>query len=320
MKKYSKIKLKHLMESDIAPCDIYLKLNDQKYVQVFKEEGILDPDDIMRYLNQGASGFYAEDEKYQSWSKNRAQNLVENLSSENIHIDRDEEEVLFQAFSQVREQALQLGMEKEVVSMVEKVQEETINSIKNKSISFKILCRLIIRNNYITSLSLLSSTITCGAAIKMSWTTKDTLGKFVLASLFSDITLQSEKLAKLSTSVELDNSFTDEEVEEFYAHPQAARELFSSLGFRSKNADLMMLHHHELPDGSGFPERLTANAIDPYVCLFILGQDVSRTLIEYDFKPQAWVVISDRLNTFYNRGNFRNPIKGLKKLFSGKIN
>lgn len=99
-------------------------------------------------------------------------------------------------------------------------------------------------------------------------------------------------------------------------HPIEGAELvLSGKGF-PPDVDRIILAHHEKPDGSGYPKGLSASAISPLACVFIIAEDfVSKAhdkSIDSNFKEQ----ILDEFVTKYSKGNFKQVLEGFKKFIT----
>lgn len=315
MEDYIAIKTKELMNGDIYPCDIFIQLAPDKYIKVFLEDDYIELEDIFKYKGKGVMHLFIKSEDNYKWQKVVSYQLKRKISNKSLDNDKSKEEYILDAFAKSRELVLTLGLEEETVEFIKTVQDETIHSLKKSNLSINYLARMISKNEFIASQSFLVATISCATAIKMSWSTKKTLQQFTLAGLFHDITLSNQKVQKVRVQAEFPSELLEKDIEDFLTHPVAAKELFNSLGFKAPSIEEIILYHHELPDGSGFPRGLNSVALPPHVCLFILCEEIASTLLLNDFKVEAWQIIRSRFEVFYNYGNFKTPLKGLKSLF-----
>ncbi len=73
------------------------------------------------------------------------------------------------------------------------------------------------------------------------------------------------------------------------------------------DVDVIILQHHELPDGTGFPRGLHAKQISPLACLFIVAHEVVTVIMRnrdagVDFQIREF--LNDRKQV-YATGNFK---------------
>ena len=80
--------------------------------------------------------------------------------------------------------------------------------------------------------------------------------------------------------------------------------------------DTIVLQHHELPDGSGFPRGLYHHQISPLACVFIVAQDLLDFYLANaaSAHPKADVFqafLAER-ETRYSSGTFKKILDSLK--------
>lgn len=316
MNEYKKIKTSELITRDVFPCDIYIQINPQKFIKIYPEGDFVDITAIYKYKAKGVLSFFIRTENHSQWLKASVYQLSRDLSQDSIHVDRSKEELIINGFSKSRELIQSLGVEMETLALIQSVQDECIVLFRKRNLSLNVLSNMIKNNDFLAEKSFLVATVSCAAALSMSWSTKKTLQKFILTSLFHDIALTNTNVQKIRVQAQLSDDFTPDDIEDFLTHPLAAKELFISLGFKVNSVEEMIMNHHELPDGSGFPTGLNSHSLSPHMCLFILAEEIAFTLILNNFSKEAWSLIKIRFETFYNKGNFKTPLKGLKALFT----
>ncbi len=107
--------------------------------------------------------------------------------------------------------------------------------------------------------------------------------------------------------------FTPEDQKIFLSHPKDGGSLvkryFSSA---PPDTDVLIMQHHELPDGSGFPFGLKAERISPLAALFIISNDFSYYVLT-DEEPSIDDFIL-KAQSRYDFMNFRKIIKALERV------
>ena len=78
------------------------------------------------------------------------------------------------------------------------------------------------------------------------------------------------------------------------------------------DVDQIILQHHELKDGSGFPRGLTSSRISPMASLFIIVEDLL-TFLEgaEDMEEKVSLFLKHR-ESQYNSGNFKKVFDAVK--------
>lgn len=80
--------------------------------------------------------------------------------------------------------------------------------------------------------------------------------------------------------------------------------------FLPTDIDNIILNHHELPDGKGYPRGLSSMQISPISCIFILAEKISISMIRNGVRYVSQEEFIDSLE-IYNHGNFKKPLAGL---------
>lgn len=317
---YFKIQIRELLNYHETPCDLYVALSDEKTVKVLNADEFYDEDFILKYIHKGVSLFLISLEEKEKWDKFLLSRTKIDLENDSF-IDDDPAKNLTKTFRRVREYSLNIGINEDVVEIIEGLQKKSIQSFRKNKTLYKYLMGMVCKENYTADHSLLVSSVACAVAIKMSWSTQATLKKFVVAGLFHDLYLDDPKLAKVHFLSELETGdFTKDEKVKIQQHPEHGAKAFSKAKISCPNAEKIILHHHELPDGSGFPQGLDSFSIPPYVCLFIIAEEVVRALFYYEFKKEAWNYLYSRIEEDYSKGNFRKPSIGFLEFFKDKRN
>jgi response regulator RpfG family c-di-GMP phosphodiesterase len=110
-----------------------------------------------------------------------------------------------------------------------------------------------------------------------------TFHKLVLASLYHDLSLRNDDQARTSTLDALRLSAGNQQmdsIEQINAHPHHAVALLHQLKDVPPDVDQIILHHHEKPDGSGFPAGINHRSFTPLSALFVLAHDFVDYFIE----------------------------------------
>ena len=79
------------------------------------------------------------------------------------------------------------------------------------------------------------------------------------------------------------------------------------------DVDQIILQHHELKDGTGFPRGLVSNRISPFATVFIIVEDLINFLGDtQDYHDKIHLFIKMRAERF-DSGNFKKVFDVLKK-------
>ena len=313
---YKAINLKQLLRFNETPCDLHIKLNEDKFLKFIQADSVYSEEIILKKLNQGVKLFYVLEDDYGKWDKFLSERVKLDLEFSKNLGDDAQFNTFSRAFAKVHDTANKLGINEETIEIVEGIQKNAIRYFRKNKKALDVLSKAQRGKNSLSEHSLIISHIACSVALSMSWSTESTLQKFIVASLFHDISLSSNKLIHIHTLAEAEEKgLTSAEIKQIRTHPLVSVELFNSLDINCPNADQIIMSHHELPDGSGFPKGIDAFNTPPYVCLFILAEYFIHTMHYYDFNDDGWAHTKEQFTTYFNKGNYKNPVKGFQKLF-----
>jgi putative nucleotidyltransferase with HDIG domain len=130
---------------------------------------------------------------------------------------------------------------------------------------------------YISSHSIMVAHISGTLAAGMTWSSDLTFEKLTYAALLHDVTIKSQALAAVENLKELEDrrkEFSDAEYKTYTTHAHDAAELAASFPEIPPDVSLIIREHHERPDGTGFPRKLTSSRISPLSTVFIIAHDV----------------------------------------------
>lgn len=222
--------------------------------------------------------------------KERLQNLgmKEEKKEEVIEEKPDEQEESSQEVKRIEQRldgTFALGKE-----FQKEIQQKTIKAVKimsKKPALKKLLEKLTLDrdpNSYVKNHINLLTRITCSIANLMDWNHESTLEKLIFVSYMHDITLVDHPhLAKIQTLAEyaqIEPTLSDEEKRLYIKHPEDIKKLISDLDDAPVDAEKIIMQHHELPDGSGFPGKLNHIRILPLAAVFIVSHDFVCYILE----------------------------------------
>ena len=226
----------------------------------------------------------------------------------------------------VQELAAKVGFSPEVREFTKANVLKTINEIKKQPRLNAILSRLNRnRDKYISNHSMLLAHLACALAAEMEWKSETTYHKLTLAAFLHDIAIANEDLARFNTLKELGarllaepTAFTPEEVAAFKQHPVKAAEIARLFDEVPPDVDVILLQHHERPDGSGFPRGLTHTWISPLTAVFIVAHDLVQFILEMPkgapFDEAAIQEFLGKHKEEYGFSNFKKATEGIRRI------
>ncbi len=307
----------------IAPLnvDIYIKLSEKKLLKIFQAGDVFDQNDLDKYmLRKNVYFFYIRNSDVGELL-NRLSSHIQKLidkSESKIPITKSNAFKSAVAANELLQEIVStIGPSAQVKSVIQENIKLTIQSLRQHP---KIRDYLNIisseKTKYIPEHSQMVGQIACLLASMMEWNSEATFHKLTLAAFIHDIVLRNPELAAIESLLELETykrNFSELEIKDYKLHPIRSAELVQELSDVPQDIEMIVLQHHEKPDGSGFPRGLTHNQIAPLSAIFIIAHDLTHYTITHGNKFDLGIYI-DSVREKYNYNNFRKVIKVLEDI------
>ncbi len=121
-------------------------------------------------------------------------------------------------------------------------------------------------------------------AVHLEWTTDKTIGKLIYAAYLHDIALHDKPhLARINTLSELESKKFELDPHDYklvFEHPNMAATTMA--GYTGMDPDIvtMIRQHHELPNETGFPAKISYSKIIPMSALFTVAHDLADYMLD----------------------------------------
>lgn len=310
---FKKISIDKFFKYSMKRLNVFIKLSDVKFVKIIEEEDD-DPKEIVeKYARKGITHLFLETESYESFMKNISKKLTDVLAGSVKDVGKTLDAQM-NSVDAIHEGLRNLGVSAEAMELAEKSVGATLKVLK-KSPNLSVLLNQMMKNkNYIYELSMINSYLSTAIAKETDWASEKTYDKLAMASLIMDISLESEDLAKIISldSPEFKN-LSQEFQDEVADHPHASVKLLDEAEDFSSDCRNIILEHHELPEGKGFPRKLNQTKISPLSCIMIISQHYARTVLLEGHSAEVIDKIKIEISKDFNKGNFKKPCAGFLK-------
>ncbi len=288
--------------------DVYIRLSNVKYIKLFGKGAQFTKEDCEKYLfSRKVEYFYLKNAE----SKEFVNKFLVDLKQMSEAITPESASswsTISESQEMVTELINRIGFTKEVQEIAKLNVDMTLKAIGESAKIAKVLdlSKLKVKN-YLSSHSVLLAHVACSIAGYMSWPSQSTFQKLSMAALFHDLVLQNVELAKISTKKELESYKTRLSTESYTAvknHPARCSELLKEMSEIPSDVDVIILQHHERPDGNGFPRGIRASQIAPLAAVMIIGHDMIDA-IEQEAEKFNLKDFLKKMESSYNAGPFR---------------
>ena len=298
-----------LRSIESAPVNIYTK-ESEIYKLWFNENDRLDLVKVEDFILSGGRLAYVNNLDRLSFAKAINENLQSQLKTEN-----DPQQLTYlagEAFNSAATLLNQVGVNDLSVKAA-KSTIEAMEKIARASPKLDDLMAILVRDQ--TSIAWrhsLMTAIVCHAIVeKMDWSNQEQANKLVFASFFHDICIPQDNLACIHSGGELFEADLDPTQKlKVERHAFAACELLQKVQGEPFGADNIILQHHGMPNGIGFPEDHLDNRITPLAIVFRVAEDYVHRLLSSE-KPDSFHVLK-ALTMRYNKGQYQKSVEALR--------
>lgn len=313
---YKKVRVFYFFRYSKTLVDIYLKLNENKYVKIINKGDRLDFGTIDKYAQKQLNYLHIKNDDYNSFATSLATHPF---------LEFDKDMPMEQRFTQtnaiVQNMARSTGISKSVIKMAERNIDLLLDEVESVKTLGPMLNKMRSRLDYSYDHSYLLSYFCSMLCDKMGWNTRRSREKLCLAALFHDITLTNPDIAMIQNKDSDQFAMLSEaEKSHYLSHPEKAADLVKELSIDYPGVEDIIYQHHERPDRTGFPKGISFSQIKPLNCLFIVVHEFITGMYEVEFEPSEYEGILEEMETKYNKGHFVKIIEKFKTIFDiGKL-
>lgn len=313
--KYVPVRISLLLRWGSSDYNLYMKLSPTNFVKVINAGEAFIPEEAERFRAKGLEYLHVTAEDAETYMKNFALNVLMVVNSEQEEIHGDLSVISLESLEAVGRIASSLGWTEEVVTAAKHAVNLAVKAVSKDPNIVNLLKTKLSGDptkftEHISKLALL----TCAFCHQLGWTTESTQMKLGMAALIHDIALDDTYYEDTKTWNELARDLTNREPEvvKYRNHPLEASNFLLQMRDLPADVNQIILQHHELKDGTGFPRGLVAGWISPLTSVFIIVEDLL-DFLEGDY------ILESRIKEFvvqreeqYDSGNFKKIFGVLK--------
>jgi hypothetical protein len=295
------ISINLLKGSETASVDIFIKINDIKFVKIYGENDKALGDILEKYGDKEVTCFYCRKEDYQIFSDHYLKSGDVTDSGRKLLLLKD----LLDNF----------GVSKEVVDEVNNIADQNIELVKNDKSIAKFMMAMLNKGDYLTQHSMMVSTISCVLAKKMDWCSNKVLTSLSMAGILHDIMLTEDILLNLK---ENDNNLKKLAWKEIKTYKNHVKDVVTLL---EKNKDIpqgvidIIQDHHEFSIKGDFTPKKVASSITQVSALFILADHFCHEVhVKGGISINSFIENWGNFAQHFKKGNFRLPLACLEDL------
>lgn len=310
--RYCRIGVELLLEVAPLQGDVYVRLSSVKYVKIFRSGVQFTEADLHRLWGVKKIDYLYIDRASTASFLAALQSKLAGV----VTRARLDDEAVYATLDQLQETAQDLinkiGFTKEVMALTKAQVDLALKAIGASPRLTRLMERSVLSlRTYTSQHSVMVAHVACAIASQLEWSSETTYRKLILAAFLHDITLPKADHARLRSKAEIaaiKENLTSAEVLAIEHHSYNSSEIVNKLEEVPGDVALIVLQHHERPDGSGFPRGLRAHSIAPLAAVFIAAHDFVDTSLERgdQFEPMGyWEQCVDH----YDAGMFKKILR-----------
>lgn len=305
------VSIRDFMKYNRQGMDVYLKMAEQKFTKIFSKNQDVTKDDLVKYFEKGVTAVYLSRQDFRSF----IDQLFVILAPKRLKEDELPPTSAL-AIKYVHQAIQLLGVSATDITMINEYVEEYYLFLKKQKSIATFMDSFLVTKDYSVAHALLTMYLTSALILDLNWNSKATFKKIAYASFLHDAFIPSKEVARISDLNSSEYKLLSNEYQKIVReHPRMAAELINNLEAFFNDSAIIMMEHHEKPDGSGFPRGLTAATISPLSCVFILAHN----FIDLVFENGTILIENiphaiDQMRKEYSKGNFKKPFESLQKI------
>jgi response regulator RpfG family c-di-GMP phosphodiesterase len=307
---YCKISAPLFLKFNSSCCDIFIKINDGKFLKIINKNEIYDPSKIQSFMSRDLHYLYIMRKDFIAFNTYFTHSALNSLRDKKLTAEKQIDYELG-VTSLIHDHIRNFNIDEKTLTTITEIHKSSLKLIEKSIPQLKnYLQQMLKKQNFIVEQSLLISYLGGALVLKMGWGSKDTVEKICLASMLHDALLEDPEHALIRDL----NSIQDRMLmNKIKFHPTKMAAVVESSQLIVPDINLIIAHHHEAPLGLGFPRGVDANQLPLLCCLFILIEDFAHMCWEKN--PDVAIVEFQRvLKDKYSGGNFRKISEAFKKI------
>lgn len=307
--KLIKMKLSHYMHYAQNADDVYISLNESKFVKITEENDSEKPDlELLRhYQSKGIEFVYIEKDKFDL--------LITLYKNHLMTYQRPDQkiELASHVFHLSLDCLKNMGMSDLQIESTNELVTESIKDLESNKNLYNKYKNVVNNEGYIIGHSMLIIYIASSIIKKTNLNYANTLKKISMASFVHDIYLTDDNLA---IAEDLIKELGENQKYQLFLHGEKASSLLTTNNELFDESKKILLEHHEKPDGSGYPKGINSSNISLLGSLFILCHDISVHLIQNNYDLNLLRVYLENRKEYYSNHHFTNFYQRALEIYS----
>lgn len=189
---YRGMKLELCLKFDLVPVDLFVKINDEKYLKIYFKNTKIVPEDFEKYKKKNIDELYVEQDEFKGFLDFIIHETISKIEKvpEEGGIGFIDDMLGIQSI--IHNHMNKIGLDEKVIGVSKAAVEKTIVNIEKESRLYKIFEKMIKKNEFLYEHSMAVNILSMAILRELEWNSTDTQFKLSLAAFFHDLSLGDE--------------------------------------------------------------------------------------------------------------------------------
>ena len=306
--KYFSVHMGNILLNEMAPCDLYLRINQDKFVKILNQDNVYDLELINRYKDKTEFLWVLKEDFFLYGNFLYGEEDLDQKVSAQFSVENTDHLKL------VYSMARSCGIEQSTMSLI----SNSISSFQeNSSKKLKGLLAKIdnISDSYLVAHSHLTALLCAELTKRESWAKAQHTDKLILASIVHDLGFKNhlnsinEGLPKSKL-----NEINPEVKEDILSHIDNVIEILRDCEEVDSDIINIVKRHHGARGEDSYPQVSHATEFDLLSGAFILCHTFSVSLFKVQLDTSKYQKILAYINLIYNKGNIKKNLPAFNNM------
>ncbi|EQC46003.1 HD domain-containing protein [Bacteriovorax sp. Seq25_V] len=296
-----------LFRNEKLLCDIYLKINESKYIKIAHSGELVSVEFINKYKERNVKHIYI---LYSDFERFGDDLFSRELIDQKLQLSPVQRKGIENAH--LHECLRNFGVSEYTVNLVEKSVEDFSNSTKN--LKTKSLFKMFERSKgtFIYDHSFLTIAFSNILCKHMNWESEAIRKKISMAAMFHDLAIKDPKLAMNESLGKSELAKLDRDISStILNHSSEIVKILEGEDSIPSEVISLCLNHHE-GHGEGYPKSKSPVALTQLDGVFIISHELAIGMYRVAFNFQKFNKVIENIIEKYDSGNFKAVVNAVK--------
>jgi HD-GYP domain-containing protein (c-di-GMP phosphodiesterase class II) len=294
------VKMSVLRNLKNTPCDVFIKLSQEKHIKIFNADDDIQFSILDRYENKKIHELYIKKTDFYRFSDELFSHTMPKAELYETRVD-----YYSQSQKVIKDIILEIGINENVIKLVDDLVDSAVVEYKDASLTNLLNKFKHSPERYIYDHSMLTSVFAVAMCEKFEWRNRQILQKIVFSSIFHDFAFKDTKLAFFEGNAKDNENLTKEQRNEILTHPERISELLASNKSISSEVLSLVSKHHEAHGDQGYPNAVGSGSLSIPECVFIVAHEFTNELYKIAFRDDKIAKAVENVCAFSNTGNLK---------------